>query len=75
MRHFFCLIGLSSLPTNLLPSNITEEWFETLPLLEEPAENSALYSGAGLLNSVKQVKLHIDSENPLEEFRVSIQSH
>lgn len=66
-KHF---AGTVSLPSSSLPVDITEEWFNKLPLLQPPGDDCAHYSGRELMTTLKQLTLRMERDDPQEEFKV-----
>ena len=52
-----------------LPSQLTDDWLETLPLVKQPLD-SVHYTGRQLQSTLKQLRLVMDRDDPIEEYKV-----
>ena len=52
-----------------LPSQLTDDWLKTLPLVKQPVD-SLHYTGRQLQNALKQLRLVMDRDDPIEEYKV-----
>ena len=52
-----------------LPSQLTDDWLKTLPLVKQPLD-SVHYTGRQLQTALKQLRLVMDRDDPIEEYKV-----
>ena len=56
-----------------LPQHLTDDWLHTLPLVKRPLD-SLHYSGRQLQATLKQLRLSIDRDDPINEYKVNLLS-
>ena len=64
-----CVSILGRRTLSRLPSKLTDDWLKTLPLVKQPLD-SVHYTGRQLQIALKQLRLVMDRDDPIEEYKV-----